>query len=84
MSKFAKGEITLDRLTIPYHEDLSRNGKLIPIIPDGLTEAELTQLRLELEKNEETLRKGRAHYARLFGQEILLRHEINSFLGLDE
>ena len=81
MSTLASGEINLDRLTVSYQEHSSRNGTLIPAIPDDLTDAKRTQLTLELEKAEERLRKGRAHYARLFEQEILMEKEIEHFLA---
>ena len=81
MSTLASGEINLDRLTVSYQEHSSRNGTLIPTIPDDLTDAERAHLALELEKAEEKLRKGRAHYARLLGQEILMKDEIEHFLA---
>lgn len=81
MSTLAGGEINLDRLIVCYQEHSSRNGKLIPTIPDDLTEAERAHLTLALEQAEEKLRKGRALYARLFAQEIFMKEEIEHFLA---
>ena len=57
MSTLAGGEINLDRLIVCYQEHSSRNGKLIPTIPDDLTEAERAHLTLALEQAEEKAQK---------------------------